>query len=185
MKTAAEQLYGGCVGDATDTGAEVRLYVDLDICASGACKQCVVQCSYHYHPNNNGIATIAELATYYLVCRRCEEPHCVNACPRDALEQQPDQDKLLIRHTLRCVTCRSCSHACPYGTIYPEHVPQIVHNCDYCLDRRDRADQPLCVHTCPYGALRLIGRDEPVDARTFPVGPHLMVHSTHWTRDRA
>jgi len=35
-----------------------------------------------------GIKSIAELVTYALVCRRCEEPHCVNACPFEALEQQ-------------------------------------------------------------------------------------------------
>ena len=81
-----------------------------------------------------GIVSVAELASYALVCRRCEEPHCVNACPQEALEQQKDQAKLLVRHPLRCISCKSCSHACPYGTIYPEHVPLLFHHCDYCLD---------------------------------------------------
>jgi Fe-S-cluster-containing dehydrogenase component len=86
---------------------------------------------------------------------------------------------------MRCVSCRSCSHACPYGTIYPEHVPQIVHNCDFCLDRRQAPGQPLCVHSCPHGALRLAAGDASLNENTFLVGENLVVHSTHWVRDKA
>ena len=40
--------------------------------------------------------SVAELATYALVCRRCEEPHCVNACPFEAIEQQEENDNMLV-----------------------------------------------------------------------------------------
>jgi Fe-S-cluster-containing dehydrogenase component len=185
MKTSAEQLHHSAVNIEPEKTNEKRLYIDLDVCGSGECKNCELQCSYYYHPHNKGIPSVAELATYYLVCRRCEEPHCVNACPVDALEQQKNRDKLLIRHTLRCVSCKSCSHACPYGTIYPEHVPFLVHNCDFCLGRRDNKDEPLCIATCPYGALALKSGDIELDEHTFLVGDNLIVHSTHWNRDKA
>jgi Fe-S-cluster-containing dehydrogenase component len=185
MSTSAEQIHQGQVNVKPQKGAGKRLFVDLDVCASGECKECVVQCSYYYHPGNNGIVSVAELATYYLVCRRCEEPHCVAACPADALEQQGDRDKLLVRHNMRCVGCRTCSHACPYGTIYPELVPVLIHNCDFCLDRRDRDNEPLCVKTCPYGALSLKEGDAELDENSFLVGDNLIVHSTHWTREKA
>ena len=166
-------------------GDKVRLFVDLDVCSTGECKECVIQCSYFYHPNNNGIISVAELATYYLVCRKCEQPHCVSSCPVDALEQQTDKDKLLIRHNMRCISCRSCSHACPYGTIYPENVPYIVHNCDFCLDRRDKKDEPLCITSCPHGALSLKSLEGELPENTFLVGENLVIHSTHWERERA
>ena len=185
MGTSAEQLHLGKVNTEPQSGSDLRLYIDLDICSSAACDSCDVQCSYFYHPNNNGIVSVAELATYSLVCRRCEEPHCVNACPREALEQQKDKDKLLVRHTMRCVSCRSCSHACPYGTIYPELVPLLIHNCDFCLDRRDAEKEPLCVTTCSHGALSLKGADVELDENTFLVGDNLIVHSTHWNREKA
>lgn len=159
--------------------------MDLDVCAAGECKDCVIQCSYHYHPGNNGIISVAELASYYLVCRRCEEPHCVGACPVEALVQQENKDKLLMRHNMRCISCRSCSHACPYGAIYPELVPQLIHNCDFCLDRRDRENEPLCIKTCPYGALSLKEDAGELDENTFLVGDNLIVHSTHWDREKA
>lgn len=162
-----------------------RLFVDLDICATDRCKDCVIRCSYYYHPANNGIVSVVELATYYLTCRRCEEPHCVNACPREALEQQKDKDKLLIRHNMRCVSCKSCSYACPYGVIYPENVPLLVHICDYCLGRRDQKEEPLCISSCPYGALALKEADIELDENTFLVGDNLIIHSTHWNREKA
>ena len=120
-----------------------------------------------------------------MVCRRCEEPHCVDACPKEALSQQKDKNKLLVRHYMRCVSCKTCSHACPYGTIYPEHVPYLTHYCDFCLDRRDKPDEPLCVKTCPYGALSLKSADEDLGPDTFLVGDNLMVHCKHWEWEKA
>ena len=185
INTSAEQLHQGTLDLAPKKGKDKRLFIDLDICASGKCEKCVIQCSYFFHPNNAGIDSVAELATYALVCRRCEAPHCVPSCPFEALEQQTDKDKMLIRHNMRCVSCKSCSHACPYGTIYPELVPFIVHNCDFCLDRRGQASEPLCIKTCPYGALSLKDADTKEDENTFPVGDNIIVHSTHWQQEKA
>ena len=188
MHTSAEQIHQGKLNLAPKANKGKRLYIDLDICASGNCRSCVIECSYLYHrqtPENNGIISIAELAAYYLVCRRCEEPHCVRACPTDALEQQDKKDKLLIRYNMRCISCKSCSHACPYGTIYPENVPLLAHNCDFCLDRREQRSQPLCIKTCPYNALSLKDANTKLDENTFLVGDNLIVHSTHWDREKA
>jgi len=185
MFTSAEEIHQGRVNLTPKGGKDLRLFIDLDICAGKECESCRVDCSYFYHPANNGMISLAELATYYLVCRRCGEPHCVNACPTEALEQQADKDNLLIRHNMLCIGCRSCSHACPYGTIYPEYVPLLINNCDFCRDRRDEEDEPLCVKTCPYGALRLEPGDGKPGENTFLAGDHLIVHSTHWDREKA
>jgi Fe-S-cluster-containing dehydrogenase component len=188
MDTSAEELHQGKLNLEPQKGEDLRLFVDLDVCSTGQCEKCEIQCSYYFHtqlPGNNGIISVAELATYALVCRRCEEPHCVNACPKDALEQQKDKGKLLVRHNMRCVSCRSCSHACPYGTIYPENVPYLIHNCDFCLDRRGHENEPLCTKTCPYGALSLKKGIIEGDENTFLVGNHLVIHSTHWNREKA
>jgi len=184
MITSAEQIHQGKINIKPEKGKDRRLYVDLDVCFSGQCKECVIQCSYHYRPGNNGIVSVAELATYYLVCRRCEEAHCINSCPQEALEQQEDKEKLLVRHNMRCISCKSCAHACPYGAIYPELVPLLVHNCDFCLDRRSQKGEPLCIKTCPYGALSLKEADRKLDENMFLVGDNLIIHSTHWNREK-
>ena len=188
MSTSAEQIHQRNLNLQPKKGKDKRLFIDLDICASGDCKECVIECSYFYHqqaPGNNGIISVAELATYALVCRRCEEAHCLNACPVEALEQQKEKDKLLVRHSMRCISCKSCSHACPYGAIYPELVPLLIHNCDFCLDRREWLNDPLCIKTCPYAALSLKSADIELDENTFLVGDNLIVHSTHWDREKA
>lgn len=188
MHNSAEEIHQGKVNMEPKKGKEERLFIDLDVCSSGECKDCVIQCSYWYHQEgvgNNGIISVAELATYYLVCRKCEEPHCVNSCPVEALEQQADKGNLLIRHNMRCISCKSCSHACPYGTIYPENVPLLIHNCDFCLDRRGDKNEPLCIKTCPYGALSLKKGDIKLGENTFLAGDNLIVHSTHWDREKA
>ncbi|MDD5005844.1 MAG: 4Fe-4S dicluster domain-containing protein [Candidatus Omnitrophica bacterium] len=159
-----------------------KLFVDLDICST-ACQKCVVDCSYFYHPENNGMYSLRELITYVLICRKCEEPHCVNSCPQNALEKQ--QDKILRRYYMRCIGCKSCVHACPYGTIYPELVPYITSKCDLCLDRRKQKDQPICVPTCPYGALSLNDTEPNEEKHIYSVTDNIVAHSTHWIREKA
>lgn len=185
MSTSAEEIHQGKINTTPEKSGNKRLFIDLDLCESGECKECKLRCSYFYHPDNNGIVSVAELATYALVCRRCEEPHCVNACPVEALEQQKEKDDLLIRHNMRCISCKSCSYACPYGTIYPELLPLLINNCDFCLNRRDGKDEPLCIKSCSYGALSLKSGDIKLDENTFLVGDNIIVHSTHWDREKA
>lgn len=177
--TVLDQLHGKL--DAVSPGSGKKLFIDLDICNSDTCEKCVIECSYFYHPVNNGMISLIELATYALICRRCEEPHCINACPTDALEKLDDPEGMLVRHTVRCVSCRSCSHACPYGTIIPELTPHLTNICDYCDDRGDYT----CISTCPYGALSLVDKDVKGGENIFNVGDRLIVHSTHWDKDNA
>ena len=185
MSTSAEQLHQGKLDTNPKKEKDKKLFIDLDVCSAGECKDCKLECSLFYHPGNNGIVSVAELATYVLVCRKCEEPHCVNSCPKDALEQQKEKDKILVRHNMRCISCKSCSHACPYGTIYPELVPFLIHNCDFCLDRRGDKNEPLCIKSCPHGALSLKSGDSKLDENTFLVGDNIIVHSTHWEWEKA
>jgi len=183
--SVAEQLYHGRVNLEPDPSRQApKLLLDLDLCSGAECEDCRALCSYFYHPGNQGVRALQELATYHLICRRCEHPHCVDACPRGALEQQIERGRLLVRHTARCVSCQSCSLACPYGTILPELLPQSVSNCDFCLNRTN-GPEPLCVATCPAGALRMFGESEELGEDKFLVGNFLVVHSRHWKREKA
>ena len=103
-----------------------RLVIDLNKCDK--CEKCQVECSYFYRARaeDHGLLTLRELATFAVVCRRCENPGCVASCKFDALERQPDG--IIKRHNMRCVSCKCCSHGCPFGTIYPETVPFYVTN---------------------------------------------------------
>ena len=37
---------------------------------------------------------------------------------------------VIMRYNLRCVSCKSCALACPFGTIYTEMLPFYATHCD-------------------------------------------------------
>lgn len=156
-----------------------RLFVDLEILSKAP--KCEMRCSYFYHPLNDGIVALREYATYLIVCRKCEEGTCVRACPKDALEKP--KDRPLVRYSFRCVSCKSCSFACPFGTIYPEVLPYIISTCDYCLGRLKGDEPPLCVKTCICGALKYGEFKEEPEKHIYFAGDNLVVHSIQWVRD--
>ena len=155
-----------------------RLFIDLNKCDE--CEKCEVNCAYFYRPKmtDHGILALRELATFALICRRCEEPSCVAACKFEALEKQTDG--VLKRYNLRCVSCKCCSHACPFGTIYPETVPFYVTQCDYCLGLGDQ-QIPCAIH-CAKKAIEFRDVEESVKEGIFLVGEHLAVRAPRWDK---
>ncbi len=157
-----------------------RLFIDLEHCAQ--CESCVMKCSYMHHPVNDGITTLRELAHFAVICRRCEDEPCVRACPWEALEKQPD--KVLKRYNMRCTSCKSCSSACPFGTIYPETIPYLVSGCDLCLGRLKEGESPVCLASCPHGGIRYGEFDEDPANHIYKVSENLMVKSDlKWERE--
>jgi len=157
-----------------------RLYIDLEQCAK--CEDCEMRCSYALHPRNVGIVRLRELAAFALVCRRCEDAPCVNACPWEALERRAD--KILTRHGMRCTSCKSCAAACPFGTIYPETIPLLFRQCDFCLRRLASDEVPVCVGSCPHGGVRFGEFTEDKEKHTYAISDNLVVYSdTHWSRE--
>lgn len=154
-----------------------RLIIDLDKCDQ--CDRCGVTCSYFYRPRkeDNGVVGLREIATFELICRRCEAPSCIDACLFGALERQTDG--VLKRHNLRCVSCKLCAHACPFGTIFPNMLPFYVTPCDSCVGSGET--EPACVKSCGRGALafREVNADEP---QLHVIGDHLAAHSHRWVK---
>jgi len=154
-----------------------RLFVDLDICST--CKECSVCCSYFYHPQNNGIASLREYATFATICRHCDEAPCVNACYHNALERQADGH--LKRYTMRCTSCKSCSVACPFGIIFQDFIPYLDSCCDFCIGRTGRL--PPCAGSCPLHAIEVKEVEENIEQNIFLVGERLAVHTRRWSRE--
>jgi len=167
-----------------------RLFIDLDKC--NECPECVIHCSYMYHPqpdvegdggpfksSNIGITSLREYATFALFCRHCEEAPCVSACYKEALEKQADGH--LKRYKMRCTSCKSCSIACPFGTIFPDFIPYLDSSCDYCIDRSDKT--PDCIKTCTYKAIEFKDVKEDPENNIYHVGDNLVVKSSKWSRE--
>jgi len=155
-----------------------KLVIDINKCE--ACEKCTVQCGYLYQPQitEHGILALREQVYFQLVCRRCEEPSCVASCPFEALERK--EDGVLVRHNMRCMSCKNCCHACPFGTIYPETVPYLATSCDFCLMRKDGA--PPCVVSCVKNAIEYHEvSDEENDGLTV-LNDNLAVLAPQWDK---
>lgn len=157
-----------------------QLVIDLNKC--DACERCTVDCAYLYRAraSDHGALTLRELATFAVVCRRCENPSCVAACRFEALERQPDG--VLRRHNLRCVSCKCCTLACPFGTLYPDAVPFYVTACDFCIGAGDRP--PPCVASCARGALSLRDAAAGDEPDLCVLNEHLAVRGPKWERQK-
>ncbi len=98
------------------------------------------------------------------VCKQCEQPECVAACPTQALIKEEISGVVLV-DAERCILCRRCAEACPFDV--PQFGPRSMDKCDRCLSCGVAwGSAPHCVATCPTQALRYEGEeDEAVAAQ--------------------
>ena len=92
-----------------------------------------------------------------LACLHCTEPACAAVCPTEAIAKSERDGRVLV-DTQRCVGCKSCARACPFGV--PQFGPLdgkklVMRKCDLCLDEILAGTVPPCVGTCPGKALEL------------------------------
>jgi Fe-S-cluster-containing dehydrogenase component len=102
------------------------------------------------------------------LCMHCAEPPCVPVCPTQATWKRDDGIVMMDFH--RCIGCRFCMAACPYGArsfnfvdprphishgnaSYPTRTRGVVEKCDFCVERLADGKQPACVEVCPGKAL--------------------------------
>lgn len=99
------------------------------------------------------------------ICMQCENPACVKVCPTKATYQDP---KGLIQiDKQKCIGCKACILACPYGArslntkgkyflndflwrdIEKSHQKGTVSKCTFCSHLIERGEEPACVLACP------------------------------------
>lgn len=87
-----------------------------------------------------------------LACNHCDDPACARVCPVGAYTKR-EEDGIVLHDPGRCVGCRYCVVACPYGA--PKYFPQtgMADKCDLCHKRLNQGQGPICVEACPNKAL--------------------------------
>jgi Fe-S-cluster-containing dehydrogenase component len=127
-----------------------RVILDMDRCVG--CRSCAAACFYSHRGMPNVAYGVIREGTLPVICRQCEDPACVEACPVDALRREPSG--VVRRSRMLCIGCGSCVHACPFGVIHPDLKQHQVAKCDMCEERVLAGGVPHCVSTCTSGALR-------------------------------
>jgi len=160
-----------------------RLYIDIPALIKSDVPAEQISCEYMFHSDNKGLFSILEVAEFAVYCRQCKEAFCVDACPKEAIEHQPNGT--ITRYNMRCVGCKSCTLACPFGTIFPEVINYVSSKCDYCLNQLEEYPEysPSCVLTAPKDTFRIaeFTNEEP-EKNIYFIGDHLAVKSNNWRK---
>jgi molybdopterin-containing oxidoreductase family iron-sulfur binding subunit len=172
------------------------MVVDVQKCLQGKCKGCVKAChEWHNVPEwdeerlevkwiwEEMFSRLFSDQTYehmpvllsnksvLALCNHCANPPCVRVCPTKATFQQPDGIVAMDMH--RCIGCRFCIAACPYGARsfnwknpreaknlmqrinpdYPTRARGVVEKCNFCAERLARGQMPACVERAEDDAL--------------------------------
>ncbi|HYN16269.1 MAG TPA: 4Fe-4S dicluster domain-containing protein [Terriglobales bacterium] len=94
------------------------------------------------------------------LCMHCEDPTCASVCPVGALRKTKDGP--VIYEEVRCMGCRYCVVACPFGVPKYEWEKALpaVRKCDMCSDRVLAGKMTACAEVCPTGATKFGDREE-------------------------
>ncbi len=176
------------------TASRWGMAVDLKKCAQKeGCTQCIESChAVHNVPESGETAHRIEWiwkASYEsafpserneyqaaalketpvpLFCNHCDNPPCVRVCPTRATWRRADGIVMMDWH--RCIGCRYCMAACPYGSRsfnwtdprlrltrqdanFPTRTKGVVEKCNFCEERLARGEMPACVKACPQEAM--------------------------------
>ncbi len=105
---------------------------------------------------------------FSLACNHCDNPACLTACPAGAYEKRGDG--IVLLHAQRCMGCRYCAMACPFGVPSYDADAGVMTKCHLCADRLDLGLKPACTDACPTGALRLRRPGEGAEMIPEPYG---------------
>ncbi len=96
-----------------------------------------------------------------VLCNHCDDPPCVRACPTKATFKLKANGIVAMDYH-RCIGCRFCMAACPYGSRsfnwedprpyikkynpdFPSRMRGVVEKCNFCADRLALGLEPACV----------------------------------------
>lgn len=150
-----------------------------DLCIG--CRTCMIGCvvahegkhifeidpdSYTFNPKLHMVKT-AKISVP-VQCKHCENPACMAVCQEGAISQT---EKGVFIDTGKCIGCKSCMVACPFGAINMVPVAGrhqadgsekvVANKCDLCVGL---PGGPACARVCPTEALMLVAEETLEDS---------------------
>lgn len=142
-----------------------QLFFSFESSLCSGCHACVVACQdqndltgenvtfRHITTFEEGEYPNAKISWLSTACFHCGDAPCLMVCPAAAIFRREDTGVIDI-NTDRCVGCRSCALACPFGG--PRFAEdEKMAKCDLCATRQAHAMMPACVRICPTSALTM------------------------------
>jgi anaerobic dimethyl sulfoxide reductase subunit B len=174
-----------------------RLGFSVDLASCTGCKACQIACK-DKHGLGSGVLwrRIVETAggqwerrgetwvdgsyTYFVsvACMHCERPICVEVCPTKAMTK--GKDGIVAVDPERCMGCRYCEWACPYGAPQFDPAAGVMTKCDLCRDHLADGRDPACVAACQMRVLGVLDASEKRESRdeVFPLPPAKLTEPT-------
>jgi len=117
-----------------------------------ACRACEVACSFRHEQrfvpalSRIRVNDLYEEQFYFpMTCVHCAEAPCELVCPTVAIERLEDGQVVVLDD--RCIGCKMCLLACPFGVMGFHTERGVAQNCDLC------GGDPQCVAFCAPDAL--------------------------------
>lgn len=200
VKQATDLVAGSNLAEASSQpvapGKRWAMAIDLSRCVKAeGCTDCIVACHRahnvpQFHDPKEEVKwiwktsyesafaedahpfTAAGLAGEQIpvMCNHCDNPACVRVCPTRATWKREDGIVMMDMH--RCIGCRYCMVACPYGarsfnfrdpregldmkalpSTFPTRTRGVVEKCNFCTERLAKGQAPACMEACTEKAI--------------------------------
>jgi Fe-S-cluster-containing hydrogenase component 2 len=129
------------------------------------CQNCSLACGFQHEAQFRPTATRVHVYSWEqegfsvpVMCQQCDDAPCMAVCPTAALTRARGTT-LVAYDRSKCILCRMCTIACPFGCAVYDGVSQSILKCDTC------AGNPACVRSCPSGALEYADENIATRAR--------------------
>jgi carbon-monoxide dehydrogenase iron sulfur subunit len=128
------------------------------------CQNCRMACSFSHENQFRPAAARVHVFTSEregysvpMMCQQCDAAPCMKVCPTGALYRA--QGSTLVEYArAKCMGCRICTMACPFGSAVYDSVTESILKCDTC------GGEPACALFCPTQAIEFI--EENIATRT-------------------
>lgn len=109
-----------------------------------------------FHEREQGTFPVVYNEIIPTQCMHCEDAPCQRVCPTHAT-YTTDTGIVLVDHE-RCIGCKYCMAACPYGARIQIEETKVIEKCRFCAGT---GKEPACASTCITNARIFGDLDDP------------------------